>query len=258
MSFLETMDFEMIPAVFTGDKEKDDESNTKLYLELVNKGKKEGYCPVLVDKSIEHYKSGPTYGCDESKEGYYKLASMLKREVNGTCFSVWMGRFAYNYYLDCCEYEEDFYCDMDNLTPPTEQRYEARFSTNIQIRELNLGRNRNYKSWKFSYENQVFALVPVTEPWEVLAYIPMGGFNWCPDSLHQVALSKMLYELFGARIMYISFATIEYYIEKPIVDKETFEKIARLLIVSDNDIYEDYEVTADMILGSQNLCMWWD
>lgn len=71
----------------------------------------------------------------------------------------------------------------------------------------------------------------------------MGGFNWCPEPVHQVALAKGLYDLFGARIMYISFTSIEYYIPDPLTAREDVEKASRILIAADNDVYEDYDAS---------------
>ena len=101
-------------------------------------------------------------------------------------------------------------------------------------------------------------LLPVENPWEVLAWIPMGGFNWCPDEIHQVALAKALYEMCGARIMYVSFTTLEYYVPAPLVKREDVEAVSKILIVADNDYYQDYEVAVDKIIGSHVWQLWWD
>lgn len=86
----------------------------------------------------------------------------------------------------------------------------------------------------------------------------MGGFNWCPDVLHQIALAKGLYEQFGARIMYIDFSALEYYIPEPIAEKEDVERAAKILMVADNDVYMEFEYTVDEIIGNHSWIMWWD
>ena len=55
IDLLELMDCKYIPAIYSGDKEKDNEANTKLYLQLLKEGEAQGFCPVLVDKEIKHY-----------------------------------------------------------------------------------------------------------------------------------------------------------------------------------------------------------
>jgi hypothetical protein len=86
----------------------------------------------------------------------------------------------------------------------------------------------------------------------------MGGFNWCPDEVHQIALAKGLYENFGARIMSIEWGTLEYYIPQPLKNKKEVEKAAEILIIADDDLYQDYYVAVDKIRGSHTWVMWWD
>lgn len=60
------------------------------------------------------------------------------------------------------------------------------------------------------------------------------------------------------RIMYISFSSLEYYVQNALFDIENVQKVSRILIAADNDVYEDYEVAADRIRGSHNWFLWWD
>lgn len=258
MYLLDMMDCEYIPAVYSGDKEKDNKANTDLYLRLVKEGKKKGFCPVLVDRMIKHYVYEPKYGFADSKEDYPKITKRLKDLAEGNCFSVWMGRLIYNYYLEGNAYEDDVENDLEMLTSPPDRGYADIFKSDIEIKEFAFGKDEGYKLYNFTYKDHVFVLVSVTEPWEVLAWIPMGGFNGCPDELHQIALAKGLYDQFGARIMYISASSLEYYLPEPLTNQEDFEKAAKILIAADNDVYEDYEVAAQRILGSHNWFMWWD
>ena len=58
--------------------------------------------------------------------------------------------------------------------------------------------------------------------------------------------------------MYISYSSLEYYLPEPLTRQRDVEKAAKILIAADNDVYEDYEVAADIILGSHVWHMWWD
>lgn len=253
------MDCEYVSAVFSGDKEADNKANTELYLKLVHEGQEKGFCPVLIDKDIMHYMNGSKYGFSDSKEDYPKVTKRLIELTNENCFSVWMGRIIYNYYLDCDEYEDDVENDLQMLQqPPTDKRYLKKFDRVPTIKDFEFGKDERYKPYDLTYEDYVFALIPTSNPWEVLAWIPMGGFNWCPDELHQVALAKGLYEQFGARIMYISFSSLEYYVPDALIEKEDVQKASKILIAADSDVYEDYDVAVDRILGSHNWLMWWD
>ncbi len=257
IDLLELMDCKFIPAIYSGDKEKDNEANTKLYLQLLKEGEAQGFCPVLVDKEIKHYIYEAKYGFTDSKEDYPKITKRLIDLANDNCFSVWMGRLIYNYYLDCDEFEEDVKNDLEMLIPPDSKEYSSKF-VNATEKSFMIGDDNSYKPYTFTYEDHVFALIPAENPWEVLAWIPMGGFNWCPDEIHQVALAKALYEKYGARIMYISFSSLEYYVPTALVKRNDVEEVSKILIAADNDVYEDYEVAADRIIGSHIWHLWWD
>lgn len=257
-NLLDIMGCKYVPAIFTGNVQKDNVANTELYLKLLKEGDEKGVCPVLVEKDIKHYIYAPKYGFSDKPEDYPKVTQRLIKMVEDNCFSVWMGRLIYNFYLDCTEYEDDVQRDLEMLNPPTEKTYLEKFETKTQANQFLIGEDNSYKSYDFTYEDQVFVLLPIEKPWEALAWIPMGGFNWCPDELHQVALAKELYEQFGARIMYISFTSLEYYVPDPLVRKEDIEKAAKILIAADNDVYEDFEVAVDRIAGKHIWHMWWD
>lgn len=248
----------IVPAVFTGNADADNRSNTARYLALVEEGTAQGFCPVLVDRNIEHYIWEEKYGFADTKVDYPKVTKRLVDLATDSCFSVWLGRLIYNYYLDSIEYEDDAENHLTMLVPPTEREYLDKFSKEIKQIEPMFGQYRENTASDFSFENHVFALVPVKNPWEVLAWIPMGGFNWCPDELHQIGLAKGLYEKFGARIMYISYTALEYYIPDALVEKENVEAAAKILIAADNDIYQDYDTAADEILGRHSWFLWWD
>jgi hypothetical protein len=254
------MGCEYIPAIFTGDNAADNKANTELYLKLVKEGEEKGFCPVLVERDIMYYVSPQQYGFTDSKEDYPKITKRIINRVQDNCFSVWMGRIIYNYYMDCAKDDDDVKEILKTLNPPDDIQYLKKFEEPIEEKDFSLGKDEGYEPYDFDfdYENYVFALVPTFKPWEVLAWIPIGGFNWCPDALHQTALAKELYECFGARIMHISFNTLVYYVPDTLLDMESVRRASRILIAADDDVYEDYEVAADRILGSHKWVLWWD
>ena len=258
MYLLDIMDCEYISAIYSGNKEEDNKANAELYLKLVAEGNEKGFCPVLVDKEIMHYVYAPKYGFSDTKEDYCKITKRLIDLASYDCFSVWYGRLLYNYYLDGNWDEEGVKYDLDLFNPPSDKKYIDKFINDASVQNFSFCKDEGYMPYDFSYENHVFVLVPTKEPWEVLAWIPMGGFNFFPNELHQIALAKGLYEQFGARIMYISSVSLEYYVPNPLTKKEDVEKAVKILITADNDVYEEYEVAADRIRGSHNWFMWWD
>ena len=44
----------------------------------------------------------------------------------------------------------------------------------------------------------IIAKIPAAAPWELAAWVPMGGFNDCPDPVQQVAIFRHWHEKYGA------------------------------------------------------------
>lgn len=258
MNLLEMMDCEYVAAVYSGNKEADHKANTEMYLKLVREGEERGFCPVLIEKERMYGVNSSKYGFTDSKEDYPKTTKRLIEIAEDSCFSVWMGRIIYNNYLDGCTREEDVKDRLAMLNVPKNKDYINRFKHPVKSKAFSFELDERYRPWNFTYENHVFALIPTRKPWEALAWIPFGGFNWCPDEVHQIALAKGLYDQFGARIKYIGFSSLEYYIPDALTSREAVQTASKILIAADNDVYEDYEVAADRILGSCNWSMWWD
>lgn len=121
-----------------------------------------------------------------------------------------------------------------------------------------MGKDKSKRRWDFSYEKCVFVLIPVNEPWEVLAWIPIGGFNNCPECLHQIAVAKGLYDLFGAVPLYIGGSGLEYYLSRPLINRADVEKTAYIVTAFDQDLYEDFWGAASSIRGKHDWLFWWD
>lgn len=246
------------PAIFTGDPESDNRANTELYLRLVREGDARGFCPVLLDRDFRTFDYAQRYGFTGSREDYPRVTKRLIELVKDNCFSVWLGRLIYNYFLDCEDYEDMMGYDLSLLDPPDTVKYLKMYDTPAEVKPFILGEPKRFWTAPFPYQKQVFALVPVKRPWEVLAWIPIGSFNWCPDELHQIALAKGLYEQFGARIIRISSVSLDYYIPEPLTEKEDVERAAKILVAADSDVYQEIEAAVDLIRGSHVWGLWWD
>ena len=74
-------------------------------------------------------------------------------------------------------------------------------------------------------ENVYIAKIPTDKPYEVMAYIPMGGFNDCPENTMHIALAKQWYEQYGAYPICIGNDTIQFGLEKPVKAEEMLENL---------------------------------
>lgn len=111
-------------------------------------------------------------------------------------------------------------------------------------------------------ENVFIAKIPTTKPYEVFAYIPMGGFNECPDNATHIALAKYWFEMNGAYPICIGSDTIQFMLDEPIKDKELLEKVAMEQYLYCGDIvWQGVETVKNLenSLGNSKVWyFWWD
>ena len=104
--------------------------------------------------------------------------------------------------------------------------------------------------------DDVLALIPARHPWQAMAWLPIGGFNWCPTPEYQTAFAKHMYEAYGAEIMSVHDCAINYFLEAPLTAKEQVFAAARDLVVMDYDLYQGIDPAH--VYGKQRLYLWWD
>lgn len=70
----------------------------------------------------------------------------------------------------------------------------------------------------------ILAKVPTTDPWEIFAWIPMGGWNECPPTEYIMAIMKYWYEKYQFQTIVICGDMIEGMVpEKPATEEEAVE-----------------------------------
>ncbi len=69
--------------------------------------------------------------------------------------------------------------------------------------------------------------IPVKNPWEIIAYLPMGGWNECPEAPDMMAICRYWYEQYGAIPAVISADILEFVVEQPIQDEEKAWELAK-------------------------------
>lgn len=256
--------FETLPAVSTGNLRDDNIANARLYQQFIKDGEKTGLYPVFVKKSYEfdYFWLRLSDRGVKDLETYRKSAAQLLEKVNRRCFEVWQGRMLYDYKLDCCENTKDYEEYMEDLILPVSDEYNRLFDNPREISDFGLfdanEMNPAYAQKFIHFEDYIIVLLPITNPWEALAYFPMGSFNSCPSPECQIALAKEFYEKYRARIMFIGMDRLTYYLEKPLLKRDELEAAAKTLIIADDDSYPDYELTIKEIIGKHTWQLWWD
>ena len=179
------------------------------YSAACRRGKAEGFVPVLV-------------ACDETfaewleilEDESYSIEDMLKEECgNGA-------ELLEEYYQQWLEdYKEDFGVDGE---------------VDLQelMGEMEGGDELLYLSSFMKYtgegiEETILFEIPVKEPWKVIAYLPMGGWNECPQAKDMMAVCRHWYETYGAVPAVITHDTLEFVVEKPVKTEEEAWELAK-------------------------------
>jgi len=112
------------------------------------------------------------------------------------------------------------------------------------------------------YETIIIAKIPTDKPWELAAWIPMGGWNECPAPEVQVAVFKYWYEKYGAIPAVVHSDIWELYVEKPPSTKDVATALAWEQFGFCSDIIwqgaQKINVLASTLLNSKIWYFWWD
>jgi len=112
------------------------------------------------------------------------------------------------------------------------------------------------------YETIIIARIPTDKPWELAAWIPMGGWNECPAPEVQVAVFKYWYEKYGAIPAVVHSDIWELYVEKPPRTKDAAAALAWEQYGFCSDIIwqgaQKINVLASTLLNSKIWYFWWD
>lgn len=77
--------------------------------------------------------------------------------------------------------------------------------------------------WSEERDSTDFVLlceVPVEHPWEVFAYLPMGGWNNCPAPAEMMAVARHWYEQYGAVPAAMSHDILEFALEEKVPEAD--------------------------------------
>jgi hypothetical protein len=116
-----------------------------------------------------------------------------------------------------------------------------------------------------SHAELIIAKIPAKNPWELAAWVPMGGYNSCPSPAEQVAVFKYWYEKYGAVPGVVSHDEWELKLEKPPMSDVDAEQLAeehfafcedRVLQAGEDS--DSIRALASALKGSTAWYFWWD
>lgn len=215
-------------------------------------GRKNGYIPVMVVTEEEQF-----------AEMLYYNANVKFGEIDEDALKNYRAELIKNTTDNC---EENFF--QVRLNEMQEYDDEYNFETEL-AGEIADGDQRNCcvvpleLGCKHTRE-LLLAKIPVKNPWEIIAWLPMGAWNECPDPESMLAVAKMWYEKYGAVICAISSDELEFRVETPLTDKDEAYALAKEHYFFCQDRLEQY--TDDYNLGKLADCLmkstvwyfWWD
>ncbi len=179
-----------------------EEEVNRVYVEELERGKKEGFVPVLIpcDDVLNEW-----FHLDEDdKEKIKEKTTNEKRQAiidaandNGKeLLQEWYNSATEDFADDESEMES-FLGSMGGSGPINELSTFAMFAEDGEIQET------------------ILFEVPVDEPWKVIAWFPMGGWNECPWVDDMMAISHYWYEKYHAFPAVITRDVLQYFVENP-------------------------------------------
>lgn len=108
----------------------------------------------------------------------------------------------------------------------------------------------------------ILAKIPVRNPWEVFCWIPMGGWNECPDYTSMMAIFKYWYETYQVAPAVFTSDVLEAYAEKPAQGWTQTAKLAKEQYSFCCDIVDQGVATVDALAAllhqKKIWYFWWD
>ena len=101
--------------------------------------------------------------------------------------------------------------------------------------------------------------VPTDKPWRIFAWLPFGGFNDCPSNGELTALAEYWFHAYGAYPAYISYDRLEFNVENPVPAEEAMDVAKDHIAVCPTIAeYVAPSYYAGTINGDGMWTFWWD
>lgn len=212
------------------------------YSKAFERGEKEGFTPVLVpvdETLVEHFRH-------LKQEGYSVSEALNINLKSGK--QILMERFE--------EYSkanfEDFDMDMDAFIGEYDGTPEVMSGFSALL---------NY-STEDTLETILFE-IPTRHPWELVAYLPFGGWNECPAPSEMVAICKYWYEEYGAIPTVITHDVLEMRLPQPVSENKALEVAKEHYAFTPDRVDQGTETctlseVAASISVSTGWYFWWD
>lgn len=230
----------------------DDYPLMNAYTEALERGKTEGFIPIIVVYD-EILLESLTMNVDAENEDYgekygFDLKAVSRYREEALNLSLMPGRAALAQIMGVDELKKE---DIDIESIDESDAYEDN--------------NRFCGYWDCSEEMTkpvILAEIPVRKPWEVFAYLPFGGWNECPDTPQLMSVIKYWNEKYGAVPAVLTYDVLELTVPKPVSDKRDAAVLAWEQSCFCSDIVFQGVGTvpalANLLTKSSVWYFWWD
>lgn len=107
----------------------------------------------------------------------------------------------------------------------------------------------------------ILAKIPVTNPWEIFAWLPFGGWNECPPPEEIIWIAKYWYEKYGAIPAVMTDSILEF-AARPVKDKTAALDLAlEQFAFCDDNVFQGVDTIgrlAGRLMHSSVWYFWWD
>lgn len=218
------------------------EAVNEAYLEAAARGREEGFVPILVqsDETLAEWLG------IMSDESYSREAILRQEKMDAEALLK-------EWYDDNMEMDEDGSWGEEELSEEMPEEAEV-----LDCLTSFVGYSGD------GIEETILFEIPVQNPWEVIAWMPMGGWNECPAASEMMEVCRYWYEKYGAVPAAFSHDTLEFMLDRPVDDEETAYQLAREHYAFCPDRVDQGTATgtirevAECIRLSRVWFFWWD
>lgn len=248
-----------------------EEDVNRVYIEEIERGKKEGFIPVLVpcDDLNELF-----YPDEDDKEKSKKEMANERQSIidaagdNGEeLLQKWYNLSIEDFADDESEMQ-NFLGSMGDIVSAddfeSEEDYEDFMDEMGETGPINEFSTIGMFAEGGNIQETILFEVPVDEPWKVIGWFPMGGWNECPAPKDMISVCLYWYKKYGAYPAVITRDVIEFYVEKPVTDEDEAWELAKEHFAFSPD--RVFQCTTTYTLGEVAECLmnskvwyfWWD
>ena len=211
------------------------------YERAMQQGRQEGFTPILVpsDDVLEEY-------LGILKDDGYILEDTLKTELES-------GEELLQKYYE--SYTEDM-TDLEEFTGV----FDAKPAV---IDRISAFQRYNYYRHTETIIQTILFKVPTTKPWELVAYVPFGGWNECPCVEEMMAICKYWFEKHGAVPVTITHDVMEMRLPAPVAKQDSLQAAKEHFAFTPDRVYQCTQTgtlaeVAACIAVSDIWFFWWD